>query len=182
MKKYGVFLLMAGLLSATCSQAAPLATSDVFKIAVPEVKKIFADDREDTFTNDGLLREAIIDFIGVPDDPRELRDGSTMMTGCRPQSCGEKGAVIVSGPNHQLRAAAILHFHCHLTLLEDEKSDTPPGNQCDTEPTLEIFVIRRNRTPVALKQELAHVRELEAWGKGLGFKSEVTHVKETRLR
>lgn len=163
---------------ASVSQAAPLSSSSVYNIAGPEVKKIFGDDRQDTFVNDGLLREAILGSIGEADDPRELSDGSTIMTGCRPGSCIEKGAVIVNGQTKQLRAAAILHFHCRLELLESEKSDALPGNKCDSDPTLEIFVIRRNETLAALKQELGYVRSLEAWGKGQHFKSEVAHVKE----
>jgi len=174
--------LFAALACAGNAYATPAATPDIYKIAAPEVNRIFGGDRQDTFVNDGLLREAVLGSIGEPDDPRELRDGSTMMTGCRPHSCMEKGAVIVNGASKQLRAAAILHFHCRLALLESETSDTPPGNKCDTDPTLEIFVIRRNGTPAALKQELGYVRELEAWGKAQQFKYEFTHVKEVPPR
>ena len=156
----------------------PLATPDVYKIAAPEMKKIFGDDRQDTFVNDGLLREAILGSIGEADDPRELREGSTIMTGCRPGSCMEKGAVIVNGQTKQLRAAAILHFHCRLTLLANENADTVPGNQCDTDPTLEIFVIRRDKSLAGMKQELGYLKEFETWAKGQSFKNESTHVKE----
>ena len=173
-----LFPMLAALVYANCSHAAPVATNDVYRIAAPEVKRIFGEDREDTFVNDGLVREAILGFIGIADEPRELSDGSTIMTGCRPQSCGERGAVIVDGPAKQLRAAAILHFHCRRTLLENEKSNQVPGNKCDTGSTLEIFIIRRSNALAGLKQELGYVRELEAWGKGLQFNNEVTRVKE----
>lgn len=171
-------LLVAISIAANCAYASPLATNDVYKITAPEVKKIFGDDRQDTFINDGLVREAILEFIGSPDEPHELFSGVTMMTGCRPQSCDEKGAVVVDGQMKQLLAAAILHFHCRETLLADQLSTQLPGNKCDTEGTLEIFVIRRSRVLANLKHELDYVRELEAWGKEKQFKNEVIHIKK----
>jgi hypothetical protein len=173
-----LFLMVAALLYANYAYSMPIATSDVVKIAAPEVNRIFGDDREDTFVNDGLLREAIIGFIGMADEPRELSDGSTMMTGCRPHSCPEKGAVIVDGHANQLRAAAILHFHCRRKLLETEASNQVPGNRCDTEPTLEIFIVRRSDALSGLKHELIYVRELEAWGKGSRYGNEVIRIKD----
>lgn len=178
MKTKLLFLMVAALVYANGSHASPVATNDVYKIAAPEVKRIFGEDREDTFVNDGLLREAILGFIGIADEPRELPDGSTIMTGRRPHSGMEQGAVIVDGATKQLRAAAILHFHCRRTLLENENSTRVPGNECDSGSTLEIFVIRRSSGLAELKQELGYVRELEAWGKGSQFKNEITRIKE----
>ena len=86
--------------------------------------------------------------------------------------------MIVNGASKQLGAAAILQLHCHLALLESEKSDTPPGNKMRHRPDTRYFVIRRNGTPAALKQELGYVKELEARGNAQQFKYEFTHVKE----
>ena len=157
------FLLVALSIMVNDAPAALLASDAVYQIAAPEIKKIFGDDRQDTFVNDGLLREAILESIGIPDEPpRALPGGVTMMSGCRPQSCNEKGAVIVDGSSKQLRAAALLHFHCRETLLADLNSTQLPPSTCDTEATLEIFVIRHNRILASLQQELSYVSALEA--------------------
>jgi hypothetical protein len=61
MKKLFPFLL-AKAWSASGAHATPLTTADVVKIAVPDVKKIFGDDREDTFIN--VLAHADCSFLG----------------------------------------------------------------------------------------------------------------------
>jgi hypothetical protein len=95
---------------------------------------------------------------------RRLPDGSTLVTGCRPQSCDEKGAVII-GPDERIRSLALIHYSCR----RGGPSET--SVVCARTPKLSLFL-----TPASLGADRA---TFAAWAARVSPEAEST--KSVRL-
>jgi hypothetical protein len=177
-----IFAIAATVALPAFSAPAALPMPEIREIARVEVNAIFGDDRQDAFISNGLLREAVLDGIGMANTPRLLNNGLTLFEDCRPHSCIEKSALLIDGDARLVRAAALLHFNCHRvapdTGQESDASAVTPQNRCDDAPTLEIFVVRRSATSAQLAREGEYIAALNSWGKSVGFDHENVHVRD----
>jgi hypothetical protein len=123
---------------------------------------------------DGALDVSAVELLGVPDgtydEVKEADDGRHMLSGCRPQSCAEKGIVIFSSSPARLDAVGFRHFHCRFTV---PNIDSPVGSpmarksssylKCDKSPSLSIFILRYGMTTENFEREQRDVDAIRAW-------------------
>lgn len=177
------------LTSITYAIAEPLSTGKARDIAHADSGRIFGEQRENTYKNNALLRDAFGESMGIPNETISSQ-GYTFVDGCRVHSCIEKAVVTVNETTLRLAAGALLHFNCALIVAEPNLSYSrryepgPDGrvhgqHQCDAEPVLEIFIFRREHSDVARHEEVKLRDELRKWGKQFGYAREVVRVWET---
>jgi len=95
----------------------------------------------------GLISEQIMMALGIPNPDLQLASGEYLVSGCRPHSCDEKAAVIVT-PRGMVMAAGLINFHCHRLFT---KSGKPI--RCDARPRLTLF-LKQNSSRFDLKRQL----------------------------
>ena len=78
----------------------------------------------------GPVRDQAIAVLGGPPDAPVLVEGLYRFTACRPHSCSEKGAVVLT-PGGQIMAVAILHGSC---------ATVPRPARCSSERRLAVFL------------------------------------------
>jgi hypothetical protein len=78
--------------------------------------------------------------LGVPDEVRPLGGGVSFVSGCRPRSCFEKAAVVLSAKGEAL-AVGVIHYNCHLTTGPRE-SKRRPNYGCEDDAKLTMFLTR----------------------------------------
>ncbi|HKX64135.1 MAG TPA: hypothetical protein VJM78_02420 [Rhizomicrobium sp.] len=124
------------------------ATDDIpWPAVVKSVRHEFRGIRYNYFGPNWLVNEQIIMGLGIPNPARHVADGNTLVSGCRPHSCDEKSAVIVT-PAGAMLAAGLIYLSCDGDL--DKKI---PAVDCKLRPRLRIFMKQKNDRP-ALAQEL----------------------------
>lgn len=155
----------AGILPCIFFVAAYLATANAAteKVSMPAVYRSvqheFGSDRGSYFVPDKPVSEQIIMGLGIPNPTVPLAEGNYLVSGCRPHSCDEKAAVIVT-PTGMILMAGLINFHCHRDVAKN--SPTPAGAViCEHDPRLTVLVTRKNNQP-ALAQELRDWAERES--------------------
>lgn len=122
------------------------------------VRHEFGSIRGSYFIPDKLVSEQIIMGLGIPNPIVRLVDGNYLISGCRPHSCDEKTAVIVTSASTVL-IAGLINFHCHRDTTK-ANSASAKAVICERDPRLTVLVTRENRQPV-LTQELRDWAEHE---------------------
>lgn len=170
--KPALALALAGCIAAPAS-AAPLRFDEVAALAIASARTTFGDMRVDTYIPNALLSDTIGEFIGIPTSyVAPLSGPFVMISGCRPQSCDEKAAVIVDRRTRRIAALALRDFRCRNVVGKESRK---PTADCDAEPTLDVFIVRRSGSVAALRQEREQLASLRAWGKHVGHAGE--HVQ-----
>jgi len=132
--------------------AAPVqaATKDVSLPAVGKsLRQAFGGMRHDYFVPGRRVSDQIMMGLGVPNPPRPIADGNSLLSGCRPHSCDEKAAVIVT-PAGAMLAAGLIYLGCD-----------QPTTDCAMAPHLTLFLQQKNA---------AFARELQDWAVRQGYK------------
>jgi hypothetical protein len=151
---------------------------------------IFGEQKENTYTNNASLRLTFGEFLGIQNNLTSS-NGHTYFDGCRVHSCIEKAIVAVDEATLQMDAGALLHFNCELIVAEPDLSyrrryePKPDGrvrgqHKCDSEPVLEIFIIRRENSDVSRHEEVKLRDELRKWGKQFGYARDAVKVWEVK--
>ena len=162
--------LAAAGMAAMAATAAPLPAADALGAVQADSASVFGALRENLHLPDAPLALAVAELMGISDEPVELEPQLTLISGCRPQSCQEKSAAIVS-PERHLLAAALRHFHCQRSLVE-----SIPTVRCDQQPTLLVYLIHPAGAPAQHAGDAALLRHLERWGKQAGYAHEEVRI------
>jgi hypothetical protein len=171
------------LSSAALSQeAAPQVTrsATLINTANGALQRAFGEQREDTLQPQMRFADAIAMAIGMPELTEDL-DEFVILTGCRPQSCDEKAAVVLKRDSGQVAAVALRHFGCHyqaLTEVVPSVAGIPADRwpqQCSKDPRFKIVLVRVKGAP-NVKDENKLRKVLEKWGSERGFPSPTVGV------
>ena len=130
--------------------AAEASSPDIFPSVRDELKGVSGS----YFLPDKPVSEQIFMGLGIPSPTKKLADGNLLVSGCRPHSCDEKAAVIVT-PAGKLLMAGLIHFHCHRDAVKQNAKSTG-ATSCDRDPRLTVFVKQKNNQP-------EFTRELQDW-------------------
>jgi hypothetical protein len=96
---------------------------------------------------DAAVKDQVGAAMGIPRPDLLLPDGSYLVSGCRPRSCDEKGAVVV-GPGGEITAAALISHKCNARA----------ASACLPYPNFTVFVPHG-------QEQAAHVRALQEWAR-----------------
>jgi hypothetical protein len=181
--KIRAFAAVAALI-ALPALAAPLRFDDVTSIVYPSAKATFAGMHANTYIPDALLAETIGEFIGIPGNEAPVLFGHyAMVDGCRPQSCDEKAAVIVDVRSRAIAAVALRNYQCRNVVLEDSDlaamasvSSKRPTVRCNSQPLLDVYIVRRSIENEALRSEQQQLSRLRKWGDLVGHEGEQVQV------
>lgn len=160
--KIGVFLcgvVLVGSLTTASADAARISTPVVYQ----SIRSEFGNSHGSYLVPNGLVSEQIIMALGIPQPLIKLADGDYLLSGCRPHSCDEKAAVIVTSRG-QVLAAGLINFRCHLNSSKPYIGTTV----CDRNAHLTLF-LRKKVGRSALDLELrnwasrqTHVQTVES--------------------
>lgn len=138
--------------------AAPLAASEVLTALRDDIPRIVGAARADLHQPNVLLKDAVRDYMQIPDGTPTEVDGHTLISGCRPHSCDEKSAALIDHASHHVQAIGIRHFHC---------SQGPAGPvACDRDATLLMVLVQRAGQGTASEPVLR--QQLERWAARFG--------------
>lgn len=133
------------------------ATDDVPSDAlVKSVHREFGGIRYDYFVPGRRVSKQVMMGLGIPNPARHVADGNILISGCRPHSCDEKSAVIVT-PAGAMLAASLIYLSC-----DGDMDKRRPAVDCKLRPHLRIFIKQKNDRP-------ALVQELKDWAAREGF-------------
>ena len=110
----------------------------------------------DYFVPNRPVSAQIMMGLGIPNPVRPIADGNLLRSGCRPHSCDEKSAVIVT-PAGAMLAAGLIYLSC-----DGDLDKRRPAVDCKLRPRLRIFMKQKNDRP-------ALVQELKDWAAREGF-------------
>ena len=117
------FLLVA--LATAATAADKISMQRVYSSVRSEFGAIYGS----YFLPDRLVSEQIIMGLGIPDPTVELPGGNYLVSGCRPHSCDEKAAAIVT-PAGVVLMAGLINFHCRRGLTGSKFfKDNPDANK-----------------------------------------------------
>lgn len=161
---------------------------EMFSILRVELKTMLDDQRADIYRNDVLEREAVFELMGAEHEVEEVDTRFVMISGCRQHSCEEKSAAIVDTEQKKLMAVGLMHFRCHLAILEksalkalvDQKVREAAQRQCDREATLDVTVRRTTSDPADMGYEIDLLNRLRAWARPFGPQRETVRVRELK--
>jgi len=145
--------ILSGILFALAALTTARAATD--RVSLPAVFKSvrheFGSVRGSYFLPDKSVSEQIMMGLGIPNPTSQLADGNYLVSGCRPHSCDEKAAAIVT-PAGATLVAGLINFRCH---QDATKQNLAPARAviCDHDPRLTVFAKQKNNQPV-LTQEL----------------------------
>ena len=148
---------ISAFVSLAMTLAAPVwaATDPVPPIALGKsVHREFGGIRHDYFFP-GRVSDQINLGQSIPNPPKLLPEGNTLISGCRVHSCDEKTAVIATGAGVML-AAGMIYLRC-----VPEKVERAQG--CKMVTHLRIFLKQKNNRP-------DFVQELKEWAARVGYK------------
>ena len=148
-----VFSFLCILAPASSSYAADQGARQISRDAMDRsIRTNFGNLRTDYYGRRMLVRDQLWMGLGNPDRDTSLLGGNYLVSGCRPASCDEKTAVIVTRSGKMLIAGLV-----GLPGLKHCRLDTA----CDETPMLTIYVKRANDNPVL-------VREIKDWAETKG--------------
>lgn len=160
-------MIAAGLWSGAGLTAA-LPAAEALRTVTTESKKIFGNMRENLHIPSANLGNSIGELMAIPDDPVELAGGATLISGCRPHSCDEKAAAVISADGRVLQAVALRHFRCRSQLPDR----VPPVVQCDKHATLLVVLIQGAGEPAGQAHNTVLLDQLKQWGARAGYTRE----------
>ena len=139
--------------------AAPLPASELFTALRDDIPRIFGTARADLHQPNVLLKDAVREYMQIPDGTPTEVDGLTFVSGCRPHSCDEKSAALIDNASRHVQAIGIRHFHCSLG---------PAGPvACDRDATLLMVLVQRAGQGTASEPMLR--QQLERWAAQFGL-------------
>lgn len=149
---------------------------DLYKLTAKEVAALFDTKIGDYLYPGGQMSEQLmlpLNQSGEHGDlPHKLNSRLVFFAGCRPQSCDEKSAAVIDVVSKRLVAIGLRHFHCRLELTAP--SEAKVGDQtCDAEPTIDLFLIKRNLSGTADHQVLEAMHD---WSSRVGAKKVNFHI------
>lgn len=137
----GAFLAMAALAADGAPAKAPSGPA-VFKAVLHEVRGM----RGNYFGPGWYVIDQLMEGQNTIVDTDTLPDGNFMLSGCRRHSCTEKSALIVT-PEPKFLAAGLINFHCRPDHTVPQGHSIHIPATCDDDPTLTIFVKKKNERP-----------------------------------
>lgn len=151
-------------------------------------KEQLAGRHADLETPDGALEKSVVGLIGMPDGPygdgRVNPDGRYIISGCRPQSCNEKGIAIFSMKPARLDAFGLQNFHCRFALpgipdsppFAPQKKDAGSFIRCNKEPILTVYIVRTGFKSEDFSRELRDLETIRNWAIQGGVAAEEIRV------
>lgn len=180
MRQYLTLLAFFIFACAQQSEAKIPTRQAVWNSSMKEINTIFHNQRADMHVPNGIIAEAIAESIqmtsGSEDEIVEIGKDIYLVPGCRPKSCTEKGALIIDAHKQHVLAIGLRHFHCHTIPAENIRVTGSEINNlsvmCDSDPTLTVFVIRRNRKTISKIAEEELIGTIKRWAHGAGYVNE----------
>jgi hypothetical protein len=171
-------VLLSGLLIIGIAQANPTATDDAAARIRAQSDILLAPLRANVYEQgvpvSFALQQLMISNRELHSDQRYL-----MLSGCRPRSCDEKAAAVLSKSDQKLVGAALLSFGCRDALMNQEqiaylkrRPDKKPAPQCSRQPEVQIYIIRNSIGGEQLSAEHDVADKLRAWAKQFGYMNE----------
>jgi hypothetical protein len=135
------------------------------------VRKEFGSSQGNYFGFNGPLSGQVFAGLGMPLPSRRLADGNSLLSGCRPHSCMEKAAVIVT-PAGTVVAAGLIDFPCsQKRKVQGVRCERGDG-KFDDPPVLTVFVTKKNDQQTVLQ-------ELKEWADGAQLADRKAYPTET---
>jgi hypothetical protein len=164
--------------------AKDISDSQIDNIIKEDIPKVFGDQRENTFENNSLLRNAIAMFIQNKEGVPFYSGNLVFVSGCRIHSCDEKALVAINQDQRSVAAVALLSHNCHLVANEkikrndgSEEALDPRREYCQQIASLKIYLIR-NKKSLQVEYDQVILDQLRSWGKKYGYGNESLSVWE----
>jgi len=176
-----IVVVMSQLISCAAFAGTP-NSSDIYRVVSKSAYAALGKQRADIAYPNEFVAQAITDFVsgvGSEDDKIiPLGDDVYFMSGCRLNSCTEKGAVIVDMRSERLLAAGLRHFHCSDNLPEGRLTLEEEQNKrvsCDSPGTFSAYLFRLSKAG-SDPSEAAQLAQLRTWAERVGYHSEEIKV------
>ncbi len=145
MNKYALKLMTAlYLFSAFSAKSSDSDINISMKVVFNSIRHEFGAMRGSYITPRSLVSEQFVEALQDVTDETRLPDGNYLIAGCRPHSCIEEAAVILT-PAGGIIAMGLINFHCHVS--------TAGATACDANPHLSIF-LKSGEDKTSLSQRL----------------------------
>lgn len=176
--------LIAVTLGLTCSPTfAKPAQEDVRALVKKQADQLLANVHANVYAPDMRVNIAL-EELTIANQEIQKEDKYTFLSGCRPQSCGEKAAAVLNNATQQLLAAALLSYNCkddilapeEITYLTTRQPGKKPALHCAHDPILMVYIVRRSIEAPALYEERALAERLQQWGKKFGYQGELIRI------
>lgn len=175
-------LLIVALLISTGAMAKDAVVPDAKNSALAQSRKIFGGQKEDLYIPNANLAEALRELTNLPEEPVNQGD-YVLISGCRPQSCMEKAAMVLDKSSKQLLAVGFVHFQCHAPVVTSDRlrqlnslSLAVPSAECLKQPVYSSFLIRRDTSTKDVAAELVVAELLDGWAKKSGYQTHTVRI------
>lgn len=157
-------------------------THDSVMSTITDGVKPLGGRRANLFAPDSKISDAVLDGFVVPESLGKIPGGKIFIAGCRMHSCIEKSAAIVDEESNKVVAFAIKNFQCHYMptteRITGSEGESKAKIECETEPLLNIYIIRSNYPPKHTGYEMDEVDILSKWGKTVDVERNAVYIIE----
>lgn len=171
MTKFFAFFLAVAMVLAQC-YAQELDRGAAVRLIAKQADRQLGQRHADIETPDGLLSTSTVELLGMPDgnsgDVTPFDGGRYLVSGCRPQSCAEKAAVVFGVNPPRLYAIGFRNYNCRFIVPEEAKFARPKSKNrspvtCDADPAVKIYILRSETSGIDAELERKELNVLRNW-------------------